>query len=232
MKGSFTGAVGDKQGYFVTASGGTIFLDEIGNLPYDVQVQLLRALEERKVHPVGGNVDVPFDVRIISATNENLKEAVASGRFREDLYHRLNEFSIQALPLRERKEDILIFANHFLDKANEELGKQVAGFDEEVMRIFKTYSWPGNLREMRNIVKRATLLCMGSLISKSCLPPELEQKPVEPERTSTTRREMEIDLIKEAMQKCRNNKSEAARMLQIDRKTLYNKLKSYGLEDL
>ena len=104
-----------------------------------------------------GNVDIPFDVRIISATNENLKEAVASGRFREDLYHRLNEFSIQALPLRERKEDILIFANHFLDKANEELGKQVAGFDEEVMRIFRTYSWPGNLREMRNIVKRATL---------------------------------------------------------------------------
>uniref|UniRef100_UPI003FF03271 sigma-54-dependent transcriptional regulator n=1 Tax=Butyricimonas faecalis TaxID=2093856 RepID=UPI003FF03271 len=162
IKGSFTGAVTDKQGYFVTASGGTIFLDEIGNLPYDVQVQLLRALEERKVHPVGGNVDIPFDVRIISATNENLKEAVASGRFREDLYHRLNEFSIQALPLRERKEDILIFANHFLDKANEELGKQVAGFDDEVMRIFRTYSWPGNLREMRNIVKRATLLCMGS----------------------------------------------------------------------
>ena len=232
IKGSFTGAVTDKQGYFVTASGGTIFLDEIGNLPYDVQVQLLRALEERKVHPVGGNVDIPFDVRIISATNENLKEAVASGRFREDLYHRLNEFSIQALPLRERKEDILIFANHFLDKANEELGKQVAGFDEEVMRIFKTYSWPGNLREMRNIVKRATLLCMGSLISKACLPPELEQKPVEAEKTSTTRREMEIELIKDAMRKCRNNKSEAARMLQIDRKTLYNKLKSFGLEDL
>ena len=182
IKGSFTGAVTDKQGYFVTASGGTIFLDEIGNLPYDVQVQLLRALEERKVHPVGGNVDIPFDVRIISATNENLKEAVASGRFREDLYHRLNEFSIQALPLRERKEDILIFANHFLDKANEELGKQVAGFDDEVMRIFRTYSWPGNLREMRNIVKRATLLCMGSLISKACLPPELEQKPVKLKR--------------------------------------------------
>ena len=232
IKGSFTGAVTDKQGYFVTASGGTIFLDEIGNLPYDVQVQLLRALEERKVHPVGGNVDIPFDVRIISATNENLKEAVASGRFREDLYHRLNEFSIQALPLRERKEDILIFANHFLDKANEELGKQVAGFDDEVMRIFRTYSWPGNLREMRNIVKRATLLCMGSLISKTCLPPELEQKPVEAEKTSTTRREMEIELIKDAMRKCRNNKSEAARMLQIDRKTLYNKLKSFGLEDL
>ena len=230
--GGFTGAACDKQGYFVTASGGTIFLDEIGNLPYDVQVQLLRALEERKVHPVGSSVDVPFDVRIISATNENLKEAVAEGRFREDLYHRLNEFSIQALPLRERKEDIMVFANHFLDKANEELGKQVAGFDDEVMRIFNTYAWPGNLRELRNIVKRATLLCQGKLITKICLPPELSQKPVEPEKTMGTRREMEIELIKEALQKCRNNKSEAARMLQIDRKTLYNKLKNYGLEDL
>ena len=232
VKGAFTGATTDKQGYFVTASGGTIFLDEIGNLPYDVQVQLLRALEERKVHPVGSSADVPFDVRIISATNENLKEAVADGRFREDLYHRLNEFSIYALPLRERKDDIMVFANHFLDKANEELGKQVAGFDDEVMRIFNTYAWPGNLRELRNIVKRATLLSQGKLISKMCLPPELSQKPVEQEKPMGTRREMEIELIKDALQKCRNNKSEAARMLQIDRKTLYNKLKSYGLEDL
>jgi rteB, two-component system response regulator len=232
VKGAFTGATTDKQGYFVTASGGTIFLDEIGNLPYDVQVQLLRALEERKVHPVGSSADVPFDVRIISATNENLKEAVADGRFREDLYHRLNEFSIYALPLRERKDDIMVFANYFLDKANEELGKQVAGFDDEVMRIFNTYAWPGNLRELRNIVKRATLLTQGKLISKMCLPPELSQKPVEQEKSMGTRREMEIELIKDALQKCRNNKSEAARMLQIDRKTLYNKLKSYGLEDL
>lgn len=232
VKGAFTGATADKQGYFVTASGGTIFLDEIGNLPYDVQVQLLRALEERKVRPVGSSADVPFDVRIISATNENLKEAVADGRFREDLYHRLNEFSIYALPLRDRKDDIMLFANHFLDKANEELGKQVAGFDDEVMRIFNTYAWPGNLRELRNIVKRATLLSQGKLISKMCLPPELSQKPVEQEKPMGTRREMEIELIKDALQKCRNNKSEAARMLQIDRKTLYNKLKSYGLEDL
>ena len=144
----------------------------------------------------------------------------------------MNEFSIQALPLRERKEDILIFANHFLDKANEELGKQVAGFDEEVMRIFRTCSRPGNLREMRNIVKRATLLCMGSLISKTCLPPELEQKPVEPEKTSTTRREMEIELIKDAMQKCRNNKSEAARMLRKRQTFAEGYLKSFGLGGL
>ena len=233
IKGSFTGAVTDKQGYFVIRIGGY-------NISWMRLVICLMTWElsccahsksERCIRWVGMLIFLLMFV-LFQRLNEHLKEAVASGRFREDLYHRLNEFSIQALPLRERKEDILIFANHFLDKANEELGKQVAGFDEEVMRIFRAYSWPGNLREMRNIVKRATLLCMGSLISKTCLPPELEQKPVEPEKTSTTRREMEIELIKDAMQKCRNNKSEAARMLQIDRKTLYNKLKSFGLEDL
>lgn len=232
VKGAFTGAASDKQGYFVTASGGTIFLDEIGNLPYDVQVQLLRALEERKVHPVGGTKDIPFDVRIISATNENLKEAVVSGKFREDLFHRLNEFSIHALPLRERKEDIMIFANDFLDNANEELGKQVTGFDEFVTRVFMNYSWPGNLREMRNVVRRATLLCSGNFIAKEHLQPELWQTPGESEKSLNSRREMEKELIKDALHKCHYNKSKAARMLQIDRKTLYNKLKNFGLEDL
>ncbi len=230
LKGAFTGAVTDKEGYFVTASGGTIFLDEIGNLPYDVQVQLLRALEERKVHPVGGNKDIPVDVRIISATNENLKEAVATGKFREDLYHRLNEFSIQAIPLRERKEDILIFANNFLDKANEELGKKVVGFAPEVLELFRSYPWPGNLREMRNMIKRATLLCPTDLITKECLPPEMDEVVSKQEKTYVNRREMEKELIRDALQKCHNNKSEAARMLQIDRKTLYNKLKAYGLD--
>ena len=230
-KGAFTGAVTDKEGYFVTASGGTIFLDEIGNLPYDVPVQLLRALEVRKVHPVGGNKDVPVDVRIISATNENLKEAVANGTFREDLYHRLNEFSIQAIPLRERKEDILIFANSFLDNANEELGKKVVGFDPEVLALFRDYRWPGNLREMRNMVKRATLLCQGDYITKECLPREMWENPAPREKSHVSRREMEKELIRDALQKCHNNKSEAARMLQIDRKTLYNKLKAYGLDE-
>ena len=158
VKGAFTGAVSDKTGYFVTASGGTIFLDEIGNLSYDVQVQLLRALEERKVKPVGSDKEIAFDVRIISATNENLVKAVAEGTFREDLYHRLNEFSLKALSLRERREDIPVFANHFLVASNEELGKDVIGFEDAVLEVFKNYSWPGNLREMRNVVKRATLL--------------------------------------------------------------------------
>ena len=232
VKGAFTGAVSDKTGYFVAASGGTIFLDEIGNLSYDVQVQLLRALEERKVKPVGSDKEIGFDVRIISATNENLTKAVAEGNFREDLYHRLNEFSLKALSLRERKEDIPVFANHFLESSNAELGKDVIGFDEEVLHIFRNYSWPGNLREMRNIVKRATLLCQSSFISINDIPGELSSVPVIPDEDdlSLRRQKNELDLIKEALAKCNNNKSEAARLLKIDRKTLYNKLKYYSIE--
>lgn len=211
MKGAFTGAVNDKTGYFVQASGGTIFLDEIGNLSYDVQVQLLRALEERKVKPVGSDKEISFDVRIISATNENLKKAVAEGNFREDLYHRLNEFSLQALSLRDRREDIPVFANHFLAASNEELGKEVVGFDEVVMEVFRNYNWPGNLREMRNVVKRATLLCQGDFITLEHIPSELSQATVKEESEMALKGEKrEIDLIREALVKCNNNKSEAA----------------------
>lgn len=232
VKGAFTGAVNDKTGYFVAASGGTIFLDEIGNLSYDVQVQLLRALEERKVKPVGSDKEVSFDVRIISATNENLKKAVAEGNFREDLYHRLNEFSLTALSLRDRPEDIPIFANHFLTTSNEELGKAVVGFDDAVMNIFKNYSWPGNLREMRNVVKRATLLCQHEFISPEDIPAELAAAPVVQtiQDLALRREKNEVDLIREALAKCNNNKSEAARMLKIDRKTLYNKMKLYSID--
>lgn len=232
VKGAFTGAVNDKTGYFVAASGGTVFLDEIGNLGYDVQVQLLRALEERKVKPVGSDREVAFDVRIISATNENLVKAVAEGSFREDLYHRLNEFSLKALSLRERREDIPVFANHFLAASNEELGKEVIGFEEEVLRIFKDYHWPGNLREMRNVVKRATLLCQTGFIGKDDIPAELALpvKSEVPEDFASRREENEAALIREALMKAHNNKSEAARLLKIDRKTLYNKMKLYSIE--
>lgn len=232
VKGAFTGAVSDKTGYFVAASGGTIFLDEIGNLSYDVQVQLLRALEERKVKPVGSDKEIAFDVRIISATNENLVKAVADGNFREDLYHRLNEFSLKALSLRDRKEDIPVFANHFLTASNEELGKDVTGFDETVMHIFKNYSWPGNLREMRNVVKRATLLCQSDFISPQEIPAELAEtkNTVSAEDLAQKREQHEVELIREALAKCNNNKSEAARLLKIDRKTLYNKIKLYSIE--
>ena len=231
VKGAFTGAVNDKTGYFVAASGGTVFLDEIGNLSYDVQIQLLRALEERKVKPVGSDKEVAFDVRIISATNENLTKAVAEGNFREDLYHRLNEFSLKALSLRERREDISLFANHFLAASNQELGKEVIGFEEEVMRIFKNYIWPGNLREMRNVVKRATLLCQSGFIGKNDIPAELALPvTVTPEDFASRREKSEADLIREALMKTHNNKSEAARLLKIDRKTLYNKMKLYSIE--
>lgn len=232
VKGAFTGAVNDKTGYFVAASGGTIFLDEIGNLSYEVQVQLLRALEERKVKPVGSDREIAFDVRIISATNENLPKAVANGTFREDLYHRLNEFSLRALSLRERREDIPLFANHFLSASNEELGKSVIGFDDEVVHIFKNYSWPGNLREMRNVVKRATLLCSGEFITSGDIPPELADLPtaLSEEDLALKREKNEADLIREALAKCKNNKSEAARLLKIDRKTLYNKMKLYSID--
>ncbi|MDR0544319.1 MAG: sigma-54 dependent transcriptional regulator [Odoribacteraceae bacterium] len=228
VKGSFTGAISDKEGYFSIASGGTIFLDEVGNLSRDVQVQLLRVLEERRVRPIGGQKDAPVDVRVISATNENLKEAVDRGRFREDLYHRLNEFALVAPPLRERKEDIPLFANHFLDRSAADLGRNVTGFDPAALRIFQAYRWPGNLREMRNVIKRAALLCPGNFITRDQLPPELWQTPPPP--PATTRREMERELIMKVMARCNNNKTEAARVLQVDRKTLYSKLKSYGIE--
>lgn len=232
VKGAFTGAVNDKTGYFVQASGGTIFLDEIGNLSYDVQVQLLRTLEERKVRPIGSGKEIAFDVRIISATNENLMQAVAEGRFREDLYHRLNEFSLKAQSLRERREDIPVFAHHFLNAANQELNKDIIGFDDKVMDTFNRYEWPGNLREMRNIVKRATLLCRGNFIGQEHIPAELLQSVMTPKRDNLAqiREQQEVELIREALEKCHNNKSEAARMLQIDRKTLYNKLKLYAIE--
>lgn len=231
VKGAFTGAISDKTGYFVQASGGTIFLDEIGNLSYDVQVQLLRALEERKVKPIGSEKEIAFDVRIISATNENLTKAVAEGSFREDLYHRLNEFSLKALSLRERREDIPVFANHFLAASNEELGKNVIGFEETVLEVFKNYNWPGNLREMRNVVKRATLLCQSEFITLEHIPVELSPQPAPTVEDLAMKRENhEIRLIREALAKCHHNKSEAARLLKIDRKTLYNKMKLYSIE--
>ena len=227
VKGAFTGAVSDKTGYFVQANGGTIFLDEIGNLSYDVQVQLLRALEERKVKPVGSNKEIAFDVRIISATNENLAKAVAEGSFREDLYHRLNEFSIKALSLRERKEDIPVFANHFLAAANEELDKDVIGFEDAVMRVFRDYNWPGNLREMRNVVKRATLLTRGQYIGVDELSRALG--PVSDGNMALHDENDELQRIKAALRATGGNKSKTARLLAIDRKTLYNKMQKYGL---
>lgn len=230
IKGSFTGALNDKIGYFEAANGGTIFLDEIGNLSYENQVQLLRALQERKIKPVGSNKEIAVDIRIITATNEDLREAVKNGDFREDLYHRINEFSIASPSLKERKEDLMIFAEFFLDKANQQLNREVIGFSEEVIKIFQNYSWPGNLREMQNVVKRSTLLTSGEFIERDVLPSELFIVNSEKDEVVFSLSQNEKEAIIQALQQTQNNKSEAAKLLRINRKTLYNKLKFYNLD--
>ena len=230
VKGSFTGAIENKTGAFVAAQGGTIFLDEIGNLTYEVQVQLLRALQERKVKPIGSNQEIAINVRLISATNENLRQAIEKGDFREELYHRINEFTIRIPDLKERKEDLLLFANHFLDLANSELQKDIIGFDNDTMQLFQSYSWPGNLRQMKNVIKYATLLATGRYITRKELPEELTENLSSHTNIQLKNVEHERDLIRKALQECGNNKTRAAQLLGIDRKTLYNKLKIYQLD--
>lgn len=247
MKGSFTGAFNDKQGQFEAANGGTIFLDEIGNLSYEIQVQLLRAIQERKIRRIGSTIEIPIDVRIITATNEDLKQTVSRGDFREDLYHRINEFAIQVPPLRERPDDMILFTSHFLRQANMELGRSVTGFSDEVLEIFKNYSWPGNFRELKNIIKRSVLLSKTQIVSADTLPEELvNESRFAPETNQTessvsenvaadefslreTARRSEREIIVSALEKVRYNKSKAARLLNIDRKTLYNKMKQYDI---
>lgn len=232
IKGSFTGAVTDKTGAFEAAHGGTLFLDEVENLSYDVQIQLLRALQERRIRPVGANREIEVDIRLVCATNEDLPQAIAAGTFREDLYHRINEFSLRMPLLRERQEDIMLFANLFLDQANRELNKNITGFSSEATLLLHNYPWPGNLRELRNIVKRVTLLTSDSLITADDLQRELPQ--ARPQNDYTPRplfdAEQERRRIREALEQTRYNKSKAARLLGIDRKTLYNKMKTYGME--
>ena len=230
VKGSFTGALTDKTGAFAAANGGTIFLDEIGNLSYEVQIQLLRALQERKIRPVGSNKEISVDVRLVSATNENLEQAIEKGAFREDLYHRINEFTLRMPQLKDRREDILLFANFFLDQANREMDKQLTGFDDKASRALLEYPWPGNLRQMKNMVRRATLLAQGKFITINELN---ELKGPAPGIIGIPLRneEAEKHQIIEALRQTGNNKSRAAQLLGIDRKTLYNKLKLYNISD-
>lgn len=231
VKGSFTGALTDKTGAFVAANGGTIFLDEIGNLSYEVQIQLLRALQERKIRPVGSTQEISVDIRLVSATNENLEQAIEKGTFREDLYHRINEFTLRMPDLKERKEDILLFANFFLDQANKELDKHLIGFDTKASQALLSYHWPGNIRQMKNIVKRATLLAQGSFITLLELGTELFEVPTTSTASMALRNEeTEKEHILEALRQTGNNKSKAAQLLDIDRKTLYNKLKLYNID--
>lgn len=243
-KGSFTGAMSEKPGQFELADGGTIFLDEVSNLSYETQVGLLRLVQERKLRRIGGTKDKSIDIRILVASNEDLRKAVSDGKFREDLYFRFNEFSITVPPLRNRKADIEAFSYHFLDLSNAELNKKVFGFEEQVMDVFKEYPWPGNLREMLNVIRRATLLTEGGKMSLSALPPEIvysqkfnswdsdgSEKKVSkmPLNLKDAAAEAEAEVLKKVLEEVKYNRTQAAKQLGIDRKTLFNKMKQYDL---
>jgi len=273
-KGAFTGALSVKIGHFELANGGTLFLDEVTNLPYDVQVALLRVVQERRLKRIGSAKEIPLDVRILVASNERLWQACRKGKIREDLYHRFNEFTLELPPLRERRDDIMLFATRFLQDTSRELGKQIQGFSDDVVQIFMQYPWYGNVRELKNVIKRATLLTDGPLVEAKSLPFEIayytrlevddspEQQKFEhqpiiiappvavpitppvavpaaaasrvviPEKTDlkAVASSAEYDMIMQVLQEARFNKSKAAHMLGIDRKTLYNKLKNYNIE--
>ncbi len=244
IKGAFTGALNDKEGHFELANGGTLFLDEVANLSIEIQAALLRVIQERKLKRVGGTKEMDVDIRIIVASNENLQEAYRKGKFREDLFHRFNEFSIILPSLANRKDDIPLFAEFFLKKANQELDKEVQGFEPGVMEIFLNYSWPGNLREFRNVIRRAALLAPSSLISANTLPPEIihsnfsfsthgDQQPPKPAVANNNKSDLknaasqaEYETIMNVLKQVNYNKSKAAEILKIDRKTLYNKIKN------
>ena len=243
VKGSFTGALGDKEGCFQQANGGTLFLDEVGNLTYDNQVKLLRVLQERKVRRIGDNKEIAVDVRIIVATNEDLTVAAAEGRFREDLYHRLNEFTIVLLPLRDHREDIPIFAEHFLRQAATRLKRTAAQFAPEVSERLLGHPWMGNLRELNNVIKRAVLLSTTETVSMEQMPVEVIAGPAvrsSGQQVNTVvhagddlravSQQAEKQAIIQALERNGFNKSKTADMLNIDRKTLYNKLKTFGIE--
>ncbi|HVU98203.1 MAG TPA: sigma-54 dependent transcriptional regulator [Puia sp.] len=251
VKGAFTGALGDKEGHFELANGGTLFLDEVANLSVEIQAALLRVIQERKFKRVGGTKEMDTDVRIIVASNENLQDAYRKGKFREDLFHRFNEFSIVLPAFRNRKEDIPLFAEFFLSKANKELNKEVEGFEPEVMQIFLNYPWPGNLREFRNVIRRAALLTSSGRVSPRVLPAEIVDNngfaqnfsaqtvdapavapvhhPIAHKETDlkNAAAQAEYDTIMNVLKQVNYNKSRAAEILKIDRKTLYNKIKSY-----
>ncbi|KAA0989946.1 sigma-54-dependent transcriptional regulator [Dyadobacter aurulentus] len=234
-KGAFTGALQDKIGQFEAADGGTLFLDEIGNLGYDVQIKLLRALQERIIVPIGSTQQVRVDVRLIAATNEDLISSAAAGDFRDDLYHRLNEFKIEVPPLRKRGEDLGIFIQHFVDKANSELDRNVRELSKDVMDIFMKYDWPGNLRELNNVIKRLVLLSKEEVATSAALPAEMitamedTQKPAGSD-LKALQETHEKEMIEKVLQEVRYNKSKAAKLLNIDRKTLYYKIEKYHIE--
>lgn len=233
VKGAFTGALTDKKGQFEAAHGGTIFLDEVGNLSYEVQIKLLRAIQERIIQPVGSNRNIKVNVRIITATNDDLPTIVREGKFREDLYHRLNEFKLRVPALKERTEDLDLFVNYFIARANKELNKQVKGLSAEVAQLFRSYDWPGNIRELKNIVRRAVLLTGSQLIEREALPdemiPAVEQHNAGSD-LKAIRALTEKEQIEKVLKEVKYNKSKAAKILNIDRTTLYYKMSKYNID--
>ncbi|MDP2940530.1 MAG: sigma-54 dependent transcriptional regulator [Candidatus Omnitrophota bacterium] len=247
-KGAFTGADERKEGKFEVADGGTLFLDEITNLSDAIQMKLLRVVQERKIQHLGGKKDIRIDVRIIVATKVNLFEAVRAGKFRDDLFHRFNEFHINLPLLRERKEDIPVLAKYFLDEANQELNKKIKRFSGEAMKFLLSYPWPGNVRELKNLIKKAVLLTDSEYVPLENLstnmtgsasvadfapeahPPLAEKENLEsPASFKEKSSEFEKELIKNALEKAGGNKIKAAKILQIHRKALYRKMKSLSL---
>jgi len=228
LKGSFTSAISDKTGVFEEANGGTLFFDEVGNLQYEVQIQLLRTLQERKIRKVGSTKEIAVDVRLICATNEDLTKAIQQGRFREDLYHRLQEFMIEVPALRNRVEDIELFSNYFREHANREVSKEVRFISSEALAILTKHHWKGNLRELKNTIRRAVLFASENTILPEHLPAFHEETTI-PNFALFDEKDEKQRIIS-ALQKCGNNKTIAAKMLNIDRKTLYNKMHSYDIE--
>jgi two-component system response regulator HydG len=243
VKGSFTGAITDRTGTFEQANKGTLFLDEIGNLSHEIQVKLLRAIQERTIHRVGSNNNITVDVRIIAATNDDLSERAKAGTFREDLYHRLNEFSLHAPPLRERGDDLLLFLNLFRATANRELDRKVTDFSPEVIATFRKYNWPGNLRELRNVVRRAVLFTTGSTVDISSIPPEMKEAMIQLNQKNERDQYSDIKDLKSIQEATERqmiaktlidtgyNKAKTARLLNIDRKTLYMKMEKYNIKE-
>jgi len=234
VKGAFTGAISNKIGHFYAADKGTLFLDEIGNLSMDIQIQLLRVLQEKLIKPVGSEKEIPVDVRIITATNEDLDQGLNSGTFRIDLYHRINEFLLYIPNLQESKEDIPLFAHYFLEISNEELKKQVIGFTAEALEILKNYSWPGNIRELKNVISRTVLIARDQYITPELLRENIRDitpEVVNPEKKLSLKNIDEKGRIEEALRLSNYNKSKAAILLDIDRKTLYHKIKLYDIKN-
>ena len=234
-KGSFTGAVRDKDGHFKMANEGTLFLDEIGDIPLHLQVKLLRAIEENEILPVGGNTPIKTNVRIIAATNRNLEEDLEKGTFRDDLFYRLNVVEIKLPSLNERREDIPLLVKHFIDKYNVELNRNIKNVDNETMRILLNYSWKGGIRELENVIERALILCEDEFITKRDLPPNMTDIDYEadiPDRMKDAVATFEKKHIISILKRVDNNKEEAAKILDISLSSLYRKMDELNIKGI